>query len=65
MPVSEMRVPVAGASLSARDVGCGRPRIVLHGGILVTSPHCGHFAYLECGSAVRVALRNFFATQAT
>ena len=32
---------------------------------LVTIPHCGHFAYLECGSAVRVALRNFFATQAT
>jgi proline iminopeptidase len=28
---------------------------------LVTIPNCGHFAYLECGSAVRSALDNFFA----
>ena len=28
---------------------------------LVTIPNCGHFAYLECGSAVRSALNNFFA----
>ena len=31
-PASEMRVPVGGASLYARDVGRGRPFIVLHGG---------------------------------
>ena len=28
---------------------------------LVTIPRCGHFAYLECGSAVRSALKDFFA----
>jgi pimeloyl-ACP methyl ester carboxylesterase len=28
---------------------------------LVAIPHCGHFAYLECRSAVRNALNNFFA----
>ena len=32
---------------------------------LVTIPDCGHFAYLECGTAVRFALKNFFAAQAT
>jgi proline iminopeptidase len=31
-PAREMRVPVGGASLYARDVGRGRPLIVLHGG---------------------------------
>jgi pimeloyl-ACP methyl ester carboxylesterase len=29
--------------------------------MLVAIPHCGHFAYLECGPAVRSALNNFFA----
>jgi proline iminopeptidase len=33
----------------------------LPGATLVTIPECGHFAYLECGSAVRRALNNFFA----
>ena len=28
---------------------------------LVTIPNCGHFAYLECRSAVRSALNSFFA----
>ena len=28
---------------------------------LVEIPKCGHFAYLECGSAVRSALNSFFA----
>jgi proline iminopeptidase len=28
---------------------------------LVVIPKCGHFAYLECGSAVRSALNTFFA----
>jgi pimeloyl-ACP methyl ester carboxylesterase len=28
---------------------------------LVAIPNCGHFAYLECGSAVRNALKNLFA----
>jgi pimeloyl-ACP methyl ester carboxylesterase len=28
---------------------------------LVAIPNCGHFAYLECGSAVRSALNTFFA----
>jgi pimeloyl-ACP methyl ester carboxylesterase len=27
---------------------------------LVAFPNCGHFAYVECGSAVRSALNNFF-----
>jgi proline iminopeptidase len=27
---------------------------------LISIPKCGHFAYLECGSAVRSALNNFF-----
>jgi proline iminopeptidase len=30
---------------------------------LVKIPNCGHFAYLECGSAVRSALTDFFARQ--
>jgi pimeloyl-ACP methyl ester carboxylesterase len=32
VPTSEMRVPVGDTSLYARDVGRGRPLIVLHGG---------------------------------
>jgi len=32
----------------------------LPGATLVTIPGCGHFAYLECGSAVRKALNDFF-----
>ena len=27
---------------------------------LVAFPNCGHCAYVECGSAVRSALNNFF-----
>jgi pimeloyl-ACP methyl ester carboxylesterase len=27
---------------------------------LVAIPNCGHFAYFQCGSAVRTALNDFF-----
>jgi proline iminopeptidase len=35
--------------------------LALPAATLVAIPNCGHFAYLECGSAVRSALENLFA----
>ena len=32
---------------------------------MVTIPDCGHFSYLECGSAVRTALKRFIDAQPT
>jgi proline iminopeptidase len=40
----------------AREIAQALPNATL-----VVMPNCGHFAYLECGSAVRSALTTFFA----
>ena len=40
----------------AREIAQALPEATL-----VAIPHCGHFAYLECGSAARSALNSFFA----
>ncbi len=40
----------------AREIAQALPKATL-----VTIPHCGHFAYLECGSAVGRAVNDLFA----
>jgi proline iminopeptidase len=40
----------------AREIAQALPEATL-----VAIPNCGHFAYLECGPAVRSAVNNFFA----